>query len=178
MATEVRVPALPESVSDGVVACWHKQAGDTIRRDEALVDIETDKVVLEVPAPEDGVLESILIEDGATVVADQLIAVIRPNGAGQSTAAAGAAATPAPGPEGAVAAQASNTGPAQEDAVLSPAVRKLVADHDLDPRHIYGTGKGGRVTKGDVLVHIETQAPANAPVSQRATRYQGATRHP
>ncbi|MGB5475311.1 MAG: 2-oxoglutarate dehydrogenase complex dihydrolipoyllysine-residue succinyltransferase [Gammaproteobacteria bacterium] len=164
MATEVRVPALPESVSDGVVACWHKQAGDTIRRDEALVDIETDKVVLEVPAPEDGVLESILIEDGATVVADQLIAVIRPDGAGQS--AAGVAATPAPGPKGAAAAQANNSGPVQADAALSPSVRKLVADHDLDPRHIYGTGKGGRITKGDVLVHIEKQAPANAPVTR------------
>ena len=175
MATEVRVPALPESVSDGVVACWHKQAGDTIRRDEALVDIETDKVVLEVPAPEDGVLESILIEDGATVVADQLIAVIRPNGAGQSTA--GVAETPAPGPKGAVSAQASNSGPAQDDAALSPAVRKLVADHDLDPRHIYGTGKGGRVTKGDVLMHIEKQAPANAPVAreQPVTREQPGT---
>ncbi|HUT42041.1 MAG TPA: 2-oxoglutarate dehydrogenase complex dihydrolipoyllysine-residue succinyltransferase [Gammaproteobacteria bacterium] len=177
MATEVRVPALPESVSDGVIACWHKQPGDTIRRDEALVDIETDKVVLEVPAPEDGVLESILIEDGATVVADQVLAVIRPNGAGQSTAAASAVATPAPGQEGAVAAQASNSVPAQDDAALSPAVRKLVADHDLDPRHIYGSGKGGRITKGDVLVHVEKQAPANAPVvrEQPVTREQPGT---
>ncbi len=163
MATEVRVPALPESVSDGVVACWHKQPGDTIRRDEALVDIETDKVVLEVPAPEDGVLERILIENGATVVADQVIAVIRTNG----DARAEGAATLAPGlrqdtpPD----AQANNR-PVQTSNTLSPAVRKLVADHDLDPRHIYGTGKGGRVTKGDVLEQISQQAPADVPVAR------------
>jgi len=159
MATEVRVPALPESVSDGVVACWHKQPGDTIRRDEALVDIETDKVVLEVPAPEDGVLDRILIGDGATVVADQVIAVIRPNGAAQ---AAVAAAPAREARQDRPAAAPANNKPAQGDAVLSPAVRKLVADHDLDPRHIYGTGKGGRITKGDVLQHIEQQAPPPA----------------
>lgn len=150
MTTEVRVPALPESVSDGVIACWHKQPGDTIRRDEALVDIETDKVVLEVPAPEDGVLDSILIGDGATVVADQVLAVIRTNGAARPAVQAGAAAPDA-------------AAPAQPDTTLSPAVRKLVADHDLDPRHIYGTGKDGRITKGDVLTHIEQQAPPPAP---------------
>jgi 2-oxoglutarate dehydrogenase E2 component (dihydrolipoamide succinyltransferase) len=160
MATEVRVPALPESVSDGVVACWHKQPGDIIRRDEALVDIETDKVVLEVPAPEDGVLDRILIGDGATVVADQVLAVIRQNGAAQSAAAA----TPpsAPGQVMPAAAPANNTA-ARGDTVLSPAVRKLIADHDLDPRHIYGSGKGGRITKGDVLAHIEQQPEPEAP---------------
>lgn len=147
MTTEVRVPALPESVSDGVIACWHKQPGDTIRRDEALVDIETDKVVLEVPAPEDGVLDSILIEDGATVVADQVLAVIRTNGAGK------------PAVETNAAASAPVTTPSQAEATLSPAVRKLVADHDLDPRHIYGTGRDGRITKGDVLSHIGQQTP-------------------
>ena len=80
MTTEVRVPALPESVSDGVVVCWHKQAGDVIKRDEALVDIETDKVVLEVPAPADGVLEKILFTDGDTVIPDQVIGVINAEG--------------------------------------------------------------------------------------------------
>jgi len=160
MATEVRVPALPESVSDGVVACWHKQPGDVIRRDEALVDIETDKVVLEVPAPEDGVLEQILSEDGATVVADQVIGVIGQNGTGRSTAAV--ENTSAPGQEPAAASPA-NIMPVQDAAVLSPAVRKLVADHDLDPRHIYGSGKGGRITKGDVLTHIEQQPVSEAP---------------
>ncbi len=80
MSTEVKVPALPESVSDGVLVCWHKQPGEAIRRDEALVDIETDKVVLEVPAPQDGVLEEILVADGSTVVADQVIGVINSDG--------------------------------------------------------------------------------------------------
>jgi len=163
MVTEIRVPALPESVSDGVVACWHKRPGDTIRRDEALVDIETDKVVLEVPAPEDGVLDRILIEDGATVVADQVIAVIRPNGGAQ---AAVAAAPAREARQEMPAAAPANNKPAQDAAVLSPAVRKLVAEHDLDPRHIYGTGKGGRITKGDVLQHIEQQAPPAAPVAR------------
>jgi 2-oxoglutarate dehydrogenase E2 component (dihydrolipoamide succinyltransferase) len=163
MATEVRVPALPESVSDGVVACWHKQPGDAIRRDEALVDIETDKVVLEVPAPEDGVLDSILIEDGATVVADQVLAVIRPNGAGDKAAAA---ATTAPAVALQPAAAADAGAPAQGGDQLSPAVRKLVADNDLDPRHIYGSGKGGRITKGDVLKHIEARTSPAAPVAR------------
>jgi len=163
MVTEIRVPALPESVSDGVVACWHKRPGDTIRRDEALVDIETDKVVLEVPAPEDGVLDRILIEDGATVVADQVIAVISPNGGAQ---AAVAAAPAREARQEMPAAAPANNKPAQDAAVLSPAVRKLVAEHDLDPRHIYGTGKGGRITKGDVLQHIEQQAPPAAPVAR------------
>ena len=86
MTTEVKVPALPESVSDGVVACWHKQPGDVIRRDEALVDIETDKVVLEVPAPEDGVLEKILVADGDLVTADQVIGLIGANGSAQTAA--------------------------------------------------------------------------------------------
>jgi 2-oxoglutarate dehydrogenase E2 component (dihydrolipoamide succinyltransferase) len=160
MATEVRVPALPESVSDGVIACWHKQPGDSIRRDEALVDIETDKVVLEVPAPEDGVLDSILIEDGATVVADQVLAVIRPNGAG-TPAGEPAAAGPAPAGAPGDAAQA------EPNTTLSPAVRKLVAEHDLDPRHIYGSGRHGRITKGDVLQHLEQQAPPAPAVKEQ-----------
>ncbi len=86
MTTEVKVPVLPESVSDGVVVCWHKQAGDRIKRDEALVDIETDKVVLEVPAPADGILEKILFADGDTVTSDQVLGVIKTNGAGTPAA--------------------------------------------------------------------------------------------
>jgi 2-oxoglutarate dehydrogenase E2 component (dihydrolipoamide succinyltransferase) len=111
MSIEVRVPALPESVSDGVVAGWHKQPGDAVRRDEPLVDIETDKVVLEVPAPQDGVLDRIMFNDGDTVTADQVIAVIGGNGAAGSPVMADpdrtvtdastadhATAPPAPGP--------------------------------------------------------------------------------
>jgi 2-oxoglutarate dehydrogenase E2 component (dihydrolipoamide succinyltransferase) len=160
MATEVRVPALPESVSDGILAGWHKQPGDPIRRDEPLVDIETDKVVLEVPAPEDGVLERILIEDGATVVADQLIGLIQPGNPGAANPPVATATPQPPLPAGAAT-------------VLSPAVRKLVAEHDLDPRHLHGSGRGGRITKADVLEQLErrtepppvaaTPAPAPKP---------------
>ncbi len=160
MATEVRVPALPESVSDGVLVCWHKKPGDQIRRDEPLVDIETDKVVLEVPAPEDGVLENILISDGATVVAGQLIATINAVHSGTvATALQSGSAAYEP-----VTA---------EDPALSPAVRKLMADHDLDPRHLHGSGRDGRITKADVLEYIEQQVGKTAtprePASQPAT---------
>ena len=150
MTTEVKVPALPESVSDGVVACWHKRPGDVIRRDEALVDIETDKVVLEVPAPEDGVLEEILFTDGDTVTADQVIGLIGANGAGHE--AVKVADSPEPG-----------SGPAKGGMKQpGPAARKLIADHDLDAEQITATGRLGQVTKGDVLAHLETQQPAPA----------------
>ena len=145
MTTEVKVPALPESVSDGVVACWHKQPGDVIRRDEALVDIETDKVVLEVPAPEDGVLEKILFTDGETVTADQVIGLIGANGADHETVKA--ADSPEPDSEPV------NGGKKQP----GPAARKLMADHGLDSGQITPTGRQGQVTKGDVLAHIEAQ---------------------
>ena len=150
MTTEVKVPALPESVSDGVVACWHKRPGDVIRRDEALVDIETDKVILEVPAPEDGVLEEILFTDGDTVTADQVIGLISANGADHE------AVKVADSPE-------SDSGPVNGGMKQpGPAARKLIAGHDLDVEQITATGRLGQVTKGDVLAHIETRPPAPA----------------
>ena len=148
MTTEVRVPALPESVSDGVVVCWHKQVGDIIRRDEALVDIETDKVVLEVPAPADGVLEEILSGDGDTVTADQIIGVISVNGSDK------AAVTMA-------ATESHTTDRASRDARGSgPAARRLMAENRLDRGAIKATGKQGRITKSDVLSHLESQPSA------------------
>jgi 2-oxoglutarate dehydrogenase E2 component (dihydrolipoamide succinyltransferase) len=148
--TEIKVPALPESVSDGVVVAWHKQPGEAIQRDEALVDIETDKVVLEVPAPEDGVLQEILIAIGDTVTADQIIGLVGP---GQPS---GAAKTPA--------AKAAETqepaGQGKAEKALGPAARKLVADHQLDSAQISGSGKNGRVTKADVLAFIGSGKPA------------------
>jgi len=147
MTTEVKVPALPESVSDGVVVVWHKQPGDVIERDEALVDIETDKVVLEVPAPVDGVLEKIFSTEGELVTAAQVIGVISTN----------AAATPSPAATG----QEQEPGQAalpQHAQPLGPAVRKLVAEHHLQPAQIPATGKGGRLTKGDVLAFLAQQA--------------------
>jgi 2-oxoglutarate dehydrogenase E2 component (dihydrolipoamide succinyltransferase) len=147
MTTEVKVPALPESVSDGVVVVWHKQEGDTVERDEALVDIETDKVVLEVPAPVDGLLEKILSNEGAQVTAAQVIGVIRTNGVtAMSTTPVGAHQEPG---------QDAHTG---HDQPLGPAVRKLLAEHRLQPGQISATGKGGRLTKGDVLAYLAQQA--------------------
>ena len=149
MTTEVKVPALPESVSDGVVACWHKQPGDVIRRDEALVDIETDKVVLEIPAPQDGVLEKILFADGDTVTADQVIALIGTNGSQRLTAV-----DPDSAPQETVTVK---TGREQKNP--GPAARKLIADHELDPGRITATGRQGQLTKSDVLAHVDSQQP-------------------
>ena len=152
MTTEVKVPVLPESVSDGVVVCWHKQAGDRIKRDEALVDIETDKVVLEVPAPADGILEKILFADGDTVTSDQVLGVIKMNGAGKPTA---------------VTAGEPDSVPVERSHGPGPAVRKLVAENSLDPGQIKASGKHGRVTKGDVLAHLESSQPAPIVVKQQ-----------
>jgi 2-oxoglutarate dehydrogenase E2 component (dihydrolipoamide succinyltransferase) len=146
--TEVKVPALPESVSDGVVVAWHKQPGEAIQRDEALVDIETDKVVLEVPAPEDGVLDKILIAIGDTVTADQVIGLVSP---GQSSAVS---------PVSAGKAAETTAGQGKAGKALGPAARKLVADHHIDPEQLSGSGKNGRVTKADVLAFIGSRKPA------------------
>ena len=169
MSTEVKVPALPESVSDGVLVCWHKQPGEAIKRDEALVDIETDKVVLEVPAPQDGVLEKILVADGSTVVADQVIGVINPDGAVRQVAVVDSAES-----NKVPAITAANDAPPP-----GPAARKLMAEHDLDPRHLYGSGQGGRVTKADVLAGIKKAraAPATQAVKPVADK-QPAARMP
>jgi 2-oxoglutarate dehydrogenase E2 component (dihydrolipoamide succinyltransferase) len=150
MATEVRVPALPESVSDGVLVCWHRKPGEAIRRDEPLVDIETDKVVLEVPAPGDGILKEILIDDGTTVVADQLIGVIETGGTAQSAVETDEA-------DSVPAVQQTPAESATDEALLSPAVRKLITEYALDPQQISGTGKAGRITKGDVLEYLAQQ---------------------
>ena len=152
MTTEVKVPALPESVSDGVVVVWHKQPGDAVERDEALVDIETDKVVLEVPAPVDGVLEKILSAEGAQVTAAQVIGVIRTNGA-----------TAMPTTLAGTNQESGQNAHPEHDQPLGPAVRKLLAEHRLQPGQIPATGKGGRLTKGDVLAYLaQPRGPAVA----------------
>jgi 2-oxoglutarate dehydrogenase E2 component (dihydrolipoamide succinyltransferase) len=154
MSIEVKVPELPESVSDGVVAGWHKQPGDAITRDEALVDIETDKVVLEVPAPQDGILEKILLNDGDTVVSQQVMGLIAPGGTQEP--AAGEAAAGAPAGE-------DDSQPDRGAPGMGPAVRKLVAEHALDPESIHGSGKDGRVTKADVLEFLKNRRAATQP---------------
>jgi 2-oxoglutarate dehydrogenase E2 component (dihydrolipoamide succinyltransferase) len=152
MSTEVRVPALPESVSDATILTWHKQPGETVSQDENLVDLETDKVVLEVPAPVDGVIKEVRFNGGETVQADDLLAIIE--------AGAGRAAAPSrpSSEEGARTDEASETAaqPATDEPVLTPAVRRMVKELNLDPGRITGTGKDGRILKSDVMKYLDT----------------------
>jgi len=140
MSIEVLVPNLPESVSDATLITWHKQPGDTVIKNENLVDLETDKVVLEVPAPESGILGKILKEDGSIVVGGDVLALLEPQAVeeGQKTAAT------APEPED----------EDESDIPLSPSVRRLIAENALDPSIIKGSGKDGRLTKTDVLDYL------------------------
>ena len=163
MSIEVKVPNLPESVADATIVNWHKKPGDSVKRDENLVDLETEKVVLEVPAPADGVLGEILQGEGATVRAGDLIAIITA-GAG---AAAPAPAAAASAPVAAVATASTTPASGDEDA-LSPAVRKLVAENNLDVSKIPGTGRGGRVTKEDVINYMSKGATAPAAAAKPA----------
>ena len=171
MATEILVPQLGESVSEATVARWMKRAGDTVELDEPLVELETDKVTVEVPAPQAGVVEEILAEAGAEV---EVGAVLGRIGAGNGVAAVPARQAPADGAETASMAPPPAPGAVSAEPPLSPAVRKLVADHALDPTGMEGTGKGGRLTKGDVLAHIEGHSapapPRSAPTDAPAAR--------
>jgi 2-oxoglutarate dehydrogenase E2 component (dihydrolipoamide succinyltransferase) len=154
MLVEVKVPQLSESVSEATLLAWHKKEGQAVKRDENLIDIETDKVVLELPAPSDGVLVKIVKGDGGIVKAGEVIATIDTDGKGAAAAPA-AAAKPAPAPA---------TKPAAASAPAMPAARKMAEEKGVDPSTIAGTGKGGRVTKADV---IEARAPeARAPLPQ------------
>jgi len=156
MAIQIKAPAFPESVADGEVATWHKSEGDTVQRDELLVEIETDKVVMEVVAPEDGILTSIEVLEGATIESEALLAVIEP---GVVSAAK---------PSEAVAPTSSEP-TSDADVAMGPAVRQLIEEHKLDASGIVGTGKGGRITKEDVLAHLESKPVAKpAPVSAPA----------
>ncbi|KTC70185.1 dihydrolipoamide succinyltransferase subunit E2 [Legionella birminghamensis] len=151
MSIEVKVPTLPESVADATIAAWHKKVGDKVSRDENIVDLETDKVVLEVPAPMDGVLTEILFKEGDTVQANQILAKIE---AGE------AAAAPAPAAE-------TKTEPAakeesREDKATGPAVRRMLSEHDLQAQQVTGSGKDGRLTKEDVVSFIETNRAKSA----------------
>ncbi|MCS3459087.1 2-oxoglutarate dehydrogenase complex dihydrolipoyllysine-residue succinyltransferase [Aeromonas sp. BIGb0445] len=150
MTIEIKVPDLPESVADATIATWHKRPGDLVARDEVLVDIETDKVVLEVPAPEAGILGDILQAEGATVLSRQLIAMLK--------------AAPVAGEETKEKPVEASADAAGDD--LSPSVRRLVAEHAIDVAKLSGTGKGGRITKEDVEAFIKGgNKPAAAPVA-------------
>lgn len=147
MAVEVKVPILPESVADAIIATWHKKPGDAVKREENLVDLETDKVVLEVPSPVDGVLVSIIKQTGDSVTSQELIATIDE---GATAAAAPAAAAAAP---------------AASTADQAPSVRRIAAETGIDPASVSGTGRGDRVTKEDML---KAATPAAAPAAPAA----------
>lgn len=161
MSVEIKVPILPESVSEATVATWHKQVGDAVSIDENLVDIETEKVVLEVPSTVDGIIKEIRVEEGATVGEQDIIAIIE-EGATASTPAATVKSE-----EAAVAPSE----PAEDDSdKLSPAVRKMVADNNLDASSIKGTGKNGRILKEDVQNHLSApKTPVKAATSEVKT---------
>jgi 2-oxoglutarate dehydrogenase E2 component (dihydrolipoamide succinyltransferase) len=157
MSIEVKVPVLPESVSDATIATWHKKAGDAVKRDENLVDLETDKVVLEVPAPVDGVIKELKFQTGDTVTSQQVIAVIEEGAVAAAPAAAPAAAAPAP-----AAAPAAPQAAAKGAADLSPAGLRVATEQHIDPSQVAGTGRDGRVTKEDLVNYGKGGAPAAA----------------
>ena len=153
MSFEILVPSLPESVSDATLAAWHKKPGEFVNKNDNLVDLETDKVVLEVPAPESGILSKILHEDGATVVAGDVLAILEIKAADEATA------------ESTDSQETEQTG--SEDIPLSPAVRRLIQENKIAPQDVLGTGKKGRLTKTDVLDHIKnSQQTPEQPVQK------------
>src|SRR4051812_224891 len=178
MTIEVKVPVLPESVSDATIASWHKKPGDAVKRDENLVDLETDKVVLEVPAPADGVLKEIKQQTGATVLSQQVLAVIE-----EGAAAPAKSAAPAPSkteaPKVAANASAPPAKPSSSDgddapvkpsqpktSELSPAGQRLASESKIDPSQVSGTGRGGQVTKEDLVNFMRSGGQAAAPAAK------------
>lgn len=177
--TEIRVPTLGESVTEATIGRWFKKAGDAVAVDEPLVELETDKVTIEVPAPSAGTLGEIVAKDGETVAVGALLGQIT-DGAGAAKAAAAAPAKPAapaePPPPAASAPAAAAPAPQQKsppaDAPLAPSVRKLSAESGVDASTVPGSGKDGRVTKGDMLAAIEKAASSPTPVNQPAAAVQ------
>src|ERR1700682_3027719 len=172
MRIEVKVPVLPESVAEATLGSWHKKAGQPVKRDENLIDIETDKVVLELPAPNAGVLVEVRKPDGATVTAQEVIAVIDTEGKAAEAAPATSAAPTADASAEAAAkapapARASPSPPATATAPSSatalPAARKMMAEQNIGAADVAGTGRGGRITKGDVIAAAESRADATKP---------------
>lgn len=160
MSSEVKVPELPESVADATVGTWHKQPGDAVKQGDNLVDLETDKVVLEVPATEDGTLEEILKPEGEVVEADAVLATLgeaqASSSANQSQSKSEASSDAKEQSASSQSKQAQSSSSAS-DKDLTPAVRRLVDEHDLDPANIEGTGKKGKITKADVESHLKNQ---------------------
>ncbi|MEP7181590.1 MAG: 2-oxoglutarate dehydrogenase complex dihydrolipoyllysine-residue succinyltransferase [Betaproteobacteria bacterium] len=156
MRIEVKVPQLPESVAEATLVTWHKKPGEAVKRDENLIDVETDKVVLELPAPDGGVLVEVRKGDGTTVLAQEVIAVIDTEAKATVTAAPATAAAAPAVPSAAPAAAL-----ATASATALPAARKMMVEQGVDPATVDGTGRGGRITKGDVIAATAAQ-PASA----------------
>ncbi|MCC4105964.1 2-oxoglutarate dehydrogenase complex dihydrolipoyllysine-residue succinyltransferase [Serratia ureilytica] len=162
-SVDILVPDLPESVADATVATWHKKPGDSVQRDEVLVEIETDKVVLEVPASEAGILDAIVEEEGATVLSRQLLGRIRPgDSSGKPTAEKSQEKEATP------AQRATASLEEESNDALSPAIRRLIAEHDLDAGAIKGTGVGGRITREDVEAYLAKGGAAAKPAAAEA----------
>jgi|RhiMetdeSRZDD1v2_1073273.scaffolds.fasta_scaffold05507_9 2-oxoglutarate dehydrogenase E2 component (dihydrolipoamide succinyltransferase) len=159
MSIEVKVPQLPESVTDATLVAWHKQPGEPVGRDENLVDLETDKVVLEVPAPAAGVIKELKVANGATVTSGQVLAILE-----EGATATAAAAKPAAQP------QAASESKAAAAAKLAPAAKRMVAENKLDAGQIAGSGRDGRISKGDVIQHMagKDAAPAKPAAAKPA----------
>jgi 2-oxoglutarate dehydrogenase E2 component (dihydrolipoamide succinyltransferase) len=169
--TEIRVPTLGESVTEATIGRWFKKAGDAVTVDEPLVELETDKVTIEVPSPSAGTLGDIVAKDGETVAVGALLGQINDGAAAAATKPAQAAAKPAaPAAPPPIAATAEKAPPA--DAPLAPSVRKLATENGIDATTVPGSGKDGRVTKGDMLAAIEKAASAPTPVNQPAAAVQ------
>ncbi len=164
MAIEIKAPAFPESIADGEIAEWHKVAGDAVSRDELLVEIETDKVVMEVVSPVDGVLTAIVKNVGDTILSEELIATIEEGAAAAASPAAAATSAPKPEPQ-----PQTEPEPAETDQQLGPAARRLAEEENIDISKVTGTGKDGRITKDDLLKHLRQEqkaAPEPAPEQQ------------
>ena len=160
MQIEIKVPALSESVSEASLVSWHKKAGDAVKRDENLIDIETDKVVMELPAPADGVIVKILKADGSAVVSGDIIAVIDTEAKGAVAAPVAASASRAEATPAAATTMASA-------AVMSPAAAKIAAENNMSANDVTGTGRGGRITKEDVVNKATAPAVVFAPVAAK-----------
>lgn len=172
MSTEIKAPVFPESVAEGTVATWHKKPGEACERDELIVDIETDKVVLEVVAPADGVIEEIIKDEGDTVESGEVIGKFKQGAAGESKSAdkgdSGKEETSESKKEEAPASSGDSAPSTSGEAILSPAARKLAEENNVDPDSIQGSGKGGRVTKEDVQAHIDGgKSSSSAPAASQ-----------
>ncbi|CNG99024.1 dihydrolipoamide succinyltransferase [Yersinia aldovae] len=154
-SVDINVPDLPESVADGSVATWHKKPGDSVKRDEVLVEIETDKVILEVPASQDGILDAILEDEGAIVISRQVLGRIRPSdssGKPSEEKSQNTESTPAQRQTASLVEESNDS--------LSPAIRRLIAEHSLDASAIKGSGVGGRITREDIDSHLANRKAA------------------